>query len=242
MDEWRDEVERALEDFSGVVPVFPLPGTVFFPRTVLLLHIFEPRYREMLADAMEGEQLIGVTMLRPGYELGGEERPPIHEIGGLGKVARAVQLPDGRSNIALLGLSRFVIREELPPEKSYRLARIGLVGPDGETPLSSEDPQERARRLTLLAEQAPPSLVKERGKLEAATRSKLPLGTAVDLVVDALDLPADIRQRVLEEADPVARADLAIVEISRRVGDPTKRLERPGDWRRLWPPPPPSAN
>ena len=67
---------------SGLVPVFPLPDVVFFPGTVLPLHIFEPRYRSMVRDAVAGEGLIAMALLRPQWEQALTTHPPIHTVGG----------------------------------------------------------------------------------------------------------------------------------------------------------------
>jgi hypothetical protein len=105
------------------LPIFPLPGVVFFPRVVLPLHIFEARYREMIADALEGDRLIGMVMLQPGYEADYEGRPPVHPIGCVGVIAEATELPDGRYNILLGGLTKFrILRED--DSRAYRLADI----------------------------------------------------------------------------------------------------------------------
>src|SRR5213078_2405108 len=90
--------------FSGVVPVFPLPNVILFPGMFLPLHIFEPRYREMTADAIRGERLIAMALLKPGWENHYEGRPPIHPIMGMGKIVEQEALKDGRYNLVLLGL------------------------------------------------------------------------------------------------------------------------------------------
>src|SRR6185436_18498955 len=101
------------------IPIFPLPNVVFFPKTYLPLHIFEPRYREMLADAEAGGRCIGMVLLKDGWERDYYGTPPIFEIGCMGRLVGVDSLPDGRSNILLQGLSRFVVREQFR-EKSYR--------------------------------------------------------------------------------------------------------------------------
>ena len=71
--------DPALEHFSGLAPLFPLPGVVLFPHGLLPLHIFEPRYRQMTADALEGEQLIAMSLLKPDWQsTPSHQLPPIH--------------------------------------------------------------------------------------------------------------------------------------------------------------------
>ncbi len=89
----------------------------------LPLHIFEPRYRKMLADALAGTRIIGMTLLRAGWEHDYYGRPPVYEQGCAGRIEQHETLPDGRSNIVLRGLTRFRIVEEHAGEP-YRLAAV----------------------------------------------------------------------------------------------------------------------
>ena len=116
------------------VPLFPLPGTVFIPHTMLPLHVFEPRYRALIADAVAGNGYLAVPRLKPGWEQGYEGRPPVFTHAGFGKIVRHDPLPDGRANIVLLGLGRIKIRQELARDKPYRVAQGDLLTdefPDG---------------------------------------------------------------------------------------------------------------
>jgi Lon protease-like protein len=105
------------------IPIFPLPNVVLFPHVSLPLHIFEPRYRKMVADALDSHRTIGMVLLRPGWEEDYAGRPPVYERGCAGTIIAAEELPDGRYNIVLKGALRFLIREEHAGEP-YRLARV----------------------------------------------------------------------------------------------------------------------
>lgn len=107
------------------IPLFPLPNVVFFPKTYLPLHVFEPRYRQMVADAATGGQCIGMALLKEGWEEQYDGNPPIFSVGCVGRLASVQALPDGRSNILLQGLERYEVHEEFY-EKSYREARVTL--------------------------------------------------------------------------------------------------------------------
>lgn len=107
------------------IPLFPLPNVVFFPKTYLPLHVFEPRYRRMVADAAAGGQCIGMALLKEGWEEQYDGNPPIFSVGCVGRLASVQRLPDGRSNILLQGIERYEIHEEFF-EKSYREARVTL--------------------------------------------------------------------------------------------------------------------
>jgi Lon protease-like protein len=109
--------------------LFPLPDSVLFPGTLLPLHVFEPRYQSMVADALNGDRIIAVAMLQPGYEDDYEGRPPIHDVLGVGQIVHAQRLPDGRYYIALHGMCRARVVQELPANRPFRLAR-GTMLPD----------------------------------------------------------------------------------------------------------------
>jgi Lon protease-like protein len=110
----------------STLPLFPLPNTVLFPGVYLPLHIFEPRYRGMVQDALDDDRLIGMTLLKPGFEAEYEGRPPIYPIGCAGLITHAEPLPDGRFNIILQGLERFrVIAED--HSRAYRIGNVELL-------------------------------------------------------------------------------------------------------------------
>jgi Lon protease-like protein len=105
------------------IPLFPLPNVVLFPGVFLPLHIFEERYRALTRDALAGDRIIGMTLLRPGFESSYEGRPAIYPVGCAGVISHSDRLPDGRFNIVLHGLSKFRIVEELT-DGEYRRARV----------------------------------------------------------------------------------------------------------------------
>jgi len=104
------------------IPLFPLPEVVLLPGTLLPLHIFEPRYRAMVADALSGDRTIGMAMIKPGWETGGPT-PEIHPVGGAGRIVEAEELSDGRYNIVLEGEFRYRVVAESPPSP-YRVAEV----------------------------------------------------------------------------------------------------------------------
>jgi hypothetical protein len=122
---------------SDLLPLFPLPNVVLFPNVFLPLHIFEPRYREMVADAIAGDRMIGMVLLRPGWEHDYEGRPPVYQIGSSGVITHFERLSDGRYNIILRGLERFRVLEE-DSSRIYRRAIVerladGVIGSDDRT-------------------------------------------------------------------------------------------------------------
>jgi uncharacterized protein len=120
---------------NDLLPLFPLPNTVLFPNVFLPLHIFEPRYRDMVSDALAGDRLIGMVLLRPGWEQEYEKQPPVYPVGCSGLITHVERLADGRFNIVLRGVERFRILEE-DHERRYRRA---IVEPLIERRLSDDD-------------------------------------------------------------------------------------------------------
>lgn len=108
------------------IPLFPLPNVVLFPQVLLPLHIFEPRYREMVRDVAAGDELIGMILLR------GPETPrrgdDVFRIGCAGRMVRKVELPDGRSNILLRGVREFVAVEQ-HFDRPYRTGTVEWRAP-----------------------------------------------------------------------------------------------------------------
>jgi len=111
---------------SSVIPIFPLPNVVLFPGVFLPLHIFETRYREMVKDALAGDRLIGMTLLRPGWDREPADQPPVFAVGCAGLISHVEELDDGRYNIVLRGIERFRILTE-EAERSYRRAQVDYL-------------------------------------------------------------------------------------------------------------------
>src|SRR5262249_20300074 len=139
-----------LASFAGVARLFPLPNLVFFPHVLQPLYIFEPRYRQMTADALSGDGLIALTMLQDSGDAHPEDRPAIHKIATLGKIVASQRYEDGRYNIILRGLSRLRIIREIAKSKLYREAEVELL-PERRP----EDPGIEADMIKQLAEQMP---------------------------------------------------------------------------------------
>ena len=109
-----------------LIPIFPLPNAVLFPNVFMPLHIFEARYRAMVSEALGGDRIIGMVLLKAGFEADYNGRPPIYPVGCAGVITHSEPLADGRFNIVLKGMEKFrVIGED--HSKSYRLATIESI-------------------------------------------------------------------------------------------------------------------
>jgi len=133
------------------IRLFPLPNVVFFPGTALPLHIFEPRYRQMVADALEGDRLIGMVLLKEGWEENENECPPIHSVGCLGRISHEERLEAGRFNIVLQGVCTFDVREEMT-DGPYRQAWVRYRNGGAPPPLPPALRQELERAMMFHAQ------------------------------------------------------------------------------------------
>jgi Lon protease-like protein len=131
------------------LPIFPLPGAILFPRSQLPLHIFEPRYREMVRDAIDGHGQIG--MIQP-QRLDDDNRAPLYAIGCVGEIVGIEELDDGRFNIVLLGTNRFRYIREVAADVLYRCAEVDIEAFDDSEPaalsiVERAEVEQEARRL-----------------------------------------------------------------------------------------------
>ena len=180
------------------IPIFPLPSVVLFPNVFLPLHVFEARYRAMVSEALGGDRIIGMVLLQPKYEADYEGRPPVFAVGCAGAITHAEPLGDGRFNIVLRGIERFLITGE-DSSRSYRIAH---VDPLLEL-VSDEDRAElrglRPRLEALLAAAA------ERAGSEPKFPPAMPDEDLVNALAQHLDLEPLERQALPEREGVLAR-------------------------------------
>jgi Lon protease-like protein len=193
------------------LPIFPLPGVQLFPHALLPLHVFEPRYRDMVRDAMAGERLIAVASFEPGYETNYHDRPAVRPIIGVGAVVGHEALGDGRANIVLRGLGRARIERELAPDQSYRVVDAAAVA---DSMADAFDEGAARDMLILLADQLALKLPSGGETLRELSRSQPDLGALVDVLSAALVTDPDDRQILLETVDVGARVDRVSGEIA----------------------------
>ncbi len=223
-------MKAAAGDIPEWVPLFPLPETVLFPRQLLPLHIFEPRYRTMIRDVMAADRCIAVALLRPGYEPRYfTHRAPIHRVVGVGRVVAVEQLGDGKCNILLRGEAR-AVRVAEQHDRPYRLAAVKVLHSYCN---HSAAAQARLRRALIeRIETFEPLYRLMCTHCREMLQTPVSLGTLADLVAGCLPGATRQRQALLEETDVARRAVLLCRLISRlaarQVGGHTAR---PAGWQ-----------
>ena len=194
-----------LASFAGTVRLFPLPHLVFFPQVMQPLHIFEPRYRQMTADALAGDRLIALILPKPGWETDYDGSPPLHSVACLGKIVADQKTDDGRYNILLRGLSRLQISHEIPHVKTYRKAKAELLA---EVPVADVKLERRLRRqLGKLVPHLFPKQPNVKDQFRKLLRSDLTLSALCDIFAFALPLQVEFKQTLLEELEVEERLD-----------------------------------
>jgi Lon protease-like protein len=191
---------------SDLLPLFPLPHVVLFPNVFLPLHVFEPRYREMVADALAGDRMIGMVLLRPGFEHEYDGRPDVYAIGCSGLITHCEKLADGRYNLILRGLERFRILEE-DHSRAYRRA---VVEPLTEETLGPDDRSVLRHQRSKLEALLTPTV--ERAGIEAVPAAAMSDGDVVNALAQYLDLDPLEKQALLEQ-NTLRRRSESLVEL-----------------------------
>jgi Lon protease-like protein len=180
------------------IPVFPLPDVVFFPQTVLPLHVFETRYRTMVKDALEADRTIAVALLKPGWERRYAGNPECFPIATAGRMEDVATTADGRYYFRLAGAVR-VRLGEVVRDAPYRLASAEEIP---EPPVDEDDPSIRRDKLDLLATQI--CLVRELTGTDTPRivfDERMGFAAAVNGACASLPTEARVRQTLLELDD-----------------------------------------
>ncbi len=213
MTESRDDRER-LRDKLQRLPIFPLYRVQLFPRAILPLYIFEPRYREMTAACLAGDGLMALAQLKPGFEADYQGRPPVRSMAGLGKIIAHRENADGTYNILLEGLGRVRIDEELPPEHSYREVRAHRVR---DRIAEGFDQQTVRETLRLLIDKLSKTIGESGASLRSLCAETKRLPCLIDVLSSALIQKPVLRRRLFECRDLATRAELLIVSLAKIV-------------------------
>jgi Lon protease-like protein len=190
----------------SAVPLFPLPNVVLLPRAVLPIHIFEERYKAMTADVLDGDRLLAMALLLPGWERNYYARPEIDPVVCVGEILSHEKLPDGKYNFLLQGLMRArVVREH--GDKPYRIAQLE---PLPETPVMEIDLANERQRLTWMFGDGPLADAPLVRQFRQMLASPLPTSEVVDLIAFNLIEDVRVKQSLLAQPDARLRAQRVI--------------------------------
>ncbi|MEE2827833.1 MAG: LON peptidase substrate-binding domain-containing protein [Myxococcota bacterium] len=184
------------------LPIFPLPNVVLFPRTVLPLHVFEPRYLDMVSDIMDSDRLMGIVQLASGWEADYYGTPPLCPVLGVGELLRQRAADDGRINISVKGLRRASVLGEIAGDTPYRRVSVEIL---------EEVPGVTPGQLATVRQIFASILAGIEGaKLEDAAvlfDAELDPGLLIDAIATAAPLSPQSKQILLEEHVQPDRAD-----------------------------------
>ncbi|MHC4179823.1 MAG: LON peptidase substrate-binding domain-containing protein, partial [Planctomycetota bacterium] len=195
-----EDLSFSLEHFSGRVRLFPLPNLVLFPHVMQPLHVFEPRYRNLLEDALDDDRLIAMATLAPGWESDYEGRPPLYPVACLGRITTYHRLDDGTYNVLLLGLRRVRVVRELTPASSFREAEVELCE-DYVPPARATVRAALRRKLRNALLETLPSLPEAQEQLDQLLGADVSLGVLTDVISYMLDLDLSDKEALLAQTD-----------------------------------------
>jgi Lon protease-like protein len=190
----------------SVVPLFPLPNVVLFPRAILPLHIFEERYKAMTADALAGNRVIAMALLRPGWEKCYYGAPAIEPIVCAGKILTHERLPDGKYNFLLQGIARGrVVAEDRT--RAYRVAKLELLP---EADVMEIDLENERHRLTCMLSEGICANLPVVKQFRQMLTSTMPTAEIADLLAFNFIEDVRVKQSLLAENDPRRRVERLI--------------------------------
>jgi hypothetical protein len=195
-DHWPPE--ETTEPVRRVAPLFPLPKVFLYPGSLMPLHIFEPRYRQMVEDLLDRPGWLVMSAIVGGHEGEAMGAPPVYEVGGLGEIVKHQRLPDGRYLITLAGIARVRIRE-VESDRLYRKVEFEAVDEVAPEEDEAEQLSQRLRKAIL-----------ENSESFLNLPANLPTAPLVDLLLQQLDMPVDELQQVYAEPAVAERARIAL--------------------------------
>jgi len=202
------------EQFGGAARVFPLPGMVMFPHVMQALHIFEPRYRALLAEALDTDRLI--TMATYATSPAGDAvRPPLEPLACLCRIATHQRAADGTSNVLLLGVRRVRLGAEVESDRPFRVFEAEILEdrepdvPEAARAALQVDLLEAFRRTL-------PKIPQAQEQLDQLLAADVSLGMLTDIVAYSLDLDVRWKIRLLAESDVARRTRLLVEALSAR--------------------------
>ena len=217
------------KDFDNVVRLFPLPNVVLFPGVVQALHIFEPRYRQLISDALASDELVTMAMLDMEQATPDDPRPNLLSTVCIGKIVSHNQLEDGRFNLLVVGSARAQITNEMVTDHPYRMAEVKLLA---DSHIYAPDDVEQLNQQVLELFRV---LVDRRGAADVQSLSRLfegdlPLGQICDLICYACGAEPMQQQQVLQEPEVCRRAEILIGILQGLISGPLPNADSDDDF------------
>ncbi|TWU16019.1 Lon protease [Allorhodopirellula heiligendammensis] len=197
------------DDFDGDVRLFPLPGLVMFPHAMQPLHVFEPRYVEMLRESLATDQLITMATLIDQHTTPAESPPRVSPIVCVGKIVSHAELDDDRHNVLLVGVRRARIRREMETTQSFRTAQVDLID-DFYMPAATSKRSELKRRLLTAFGKIIPPKVGSHQMLHDLMAGQMGVGPITDIIAYMMPFPLADKLQLLEMSDVDGRAEYLI--------------------------------
>lgn len=202
------------DSFSGHVRLFPLANVVLFPGVVQALHLFEPRYLELMSDAISDNGLITMALVKPDADNMSMPVPEIFDTVCIGKVMTHAKLENGTFNTLLAGVKRAKIVEELSSDTPYRQAIVEVIH-EPSVPVSNEISL-RNQLIDLFRQSRDLEATFGEESAEQLVSDKIDLGQLADLMAYASGLPSSAQLQILQTNDPIERA-VAVIKMLQQV-------------------------
>jgi uncharacterized protein len=215
-----------LANFSGKVRLFPLPNLVLYPHVMQPMHLFEPRYKALLEEALESDGLIAISLLKTGWESDYEGRPPLESAATLCRILTYHKTNQETYNILLVGVRRLRILEELPPDKLFREARVEVLEDQYPTTLAERRPALQQQLMSAFR-QILPKLAEPSEQLDQLLGQQISLGMLTDIISYTLDLGLTLKQQLLCEPVVDRRAELLCEFFEHQAKHPTEQSDKP---------------
>lgn len=200
-------------NFGRPVPLFPLDSVVLLPQQVIPLHVFEPRYRQLVEDVLDSTGQFAMAVFEGGrWKQEYHGRPPLKPAVCLAQIIRHEKLEDGRYMLLIQGICRARISDELPPgDTLYRQAMIEPVGLDPDEEIKLYGVRERIGEL--LDETPLSKLAHADWVMEQIRNDDIPTSVILELTAFALPTSREVRYKLLAEGDAGNRAELITAEL-----------------------------
>ena len=194
----------------AALSIFPLPEATLFPGALLPLHVFEPRYRALVSDALAGSRTLALARLKPGFESDYGGRPPVFDVCGAGRIVEHAALPDGRYHIMLRGVARVRLVRELPPAQAYRVVSAELIH---DLPLDPRLSATLEREVASLWRTLGPRLPDSVRDLSEVTRGAADAGGFADRIAALIAGDPATSQALISEPDPGERLRVIVEQL-----------------------------